>query len=100
MSCVCVCRVCACTCNSESFWLHTKLFHDLESLFFQDLYGIDWQGPVSQYEDIEHVEVPQNTLNLTSQQLMELQQSVHPLEECDDLGVSQYVAASSMPVFK
>ena len=62
--------------------------------FFQDLYGIDWQGPVGQHEDIERVEVPQTTLDLTSQQLMELQQSVHPLE-CDDLGVSQYVAARS-----
>ena len=58
----------------------------------QNLYGVDWQGPVSQYEDVEHVEVPSIAVNLTSQQLMELQQSVHPLEECDDLGVSLYIA--------
>ena len=57
------------------------------------MYGVDCQGPVSEYEDIEHVEVPSTTLDLTPQQLMELQQSVHPLEECDDLGVSLYVAA-------
>ena len=59
----------------------------------QDLYGVDWQGPVSPYEDVEHVEVPSITVDLTSQQLTELQQIVHPLEECDDLGVSLYTAA-------
>lgn len=59
----------------------------------QHLYGVDWQGPVSEYEDTEHVEVPSTTLDLTSQQLVQLQQSVHPLEGCDDLGVALNIAA-------
>lgn len=54
---------------------------------------MDWQGPVGPSEDVEHVQVPSIAVDLTSQQLTELQQSVHPLEECDDLGVSLYIAA-------
>ena len=66
---------------------------NIQCVRLQDLYGVDWQGPVNPYEDVEHVEVPSITVDLTSQQLTELQQIVHPLEECDDLGVSLYTAA-------
>ena len=32
----------------------------------QNLYGVDWQGPVSQYEDVEHVKVPSIAVNITT----------------------------------
>ena len=31
------------------------------NLHLQDFYGVDWQGPVSEYEDVEHVKVPSTT---------------------------------------
>ena len=59
----------------------------------QNYYGVDWEGPISNSEDVECVEVPPMSLDLSPQQLVELHRSVDPLEQCDDLGVSLYVTA-------
>lgn len=54
---------------------------------------MDWGGPVSEFPDVELIDVPENTVDLTEQQVEDLKESVDPLSQCDDVGVSLYVAA-------
>ncbi len=69
-------------------------------VFGQDLYNNEsnliesfWEGPTPHCDDIDCIEVPVTPSLLSHQQLVELKQTVDPLEQCDDLGVSLYVAA-------
>ena len=57
---------------------------------------IDWDGPAVTGNDTDSVEIPITTNPLTTQQLSELRQTVDPLEQCDDLGVSLYVITRTL----
>ena len=54
-----------------------------------DNYGVEKDGLVPEEGD-EGVEVPRNTLQLSEQQLSELQETIDPLAESEDYGVSIY----------
>ena len=62
-------------------------------MHFQEYYGVDWDGPVSAADDGDHVYVPDTTCSLGEDQVTVLKQTVDPLEQTDDLGVSLYVIA-------
>ena len=51
-------------------------------------YGVEEDGLVP--EDDEGVEVPRNTLQLSEQQLSELQEAIDPLADSEDYGISIY----------
>ena len=57
------------------------------------MYGIDWLGPPPKSNDFEIIEVPENKLELNPLQLIELQRTFDPMEQCDNLGVSLYPVA-------
>ena len=54
-----------------------------------DNYGVEEDGLVPE-EDDEGVEVPRNTLQLSEQQLSELQEAIDPLADSEDYGISVY----------
>ena len=54
-----------------------------------DNYGVEEDGLVPE-EDDEGVEVPRNTLQLSEQQLSELQEAIDPLADSEDYGISIY----------
>lgn len=56
------------------------------------MYGVDWGGPVNEIPDVELIDVHENNVDL-SEQVEDLKESVDPLSQCDDVGVSLYVAA-------
>ena len=59
--------------------------------FKQELYGVDWDGPVDIQNDCEGLSVP-NTLNpLSPPEIEALRIAINPLEQTDDLGLSLYL---------
>lgn len=54
-----------------------------------ELYGIDWDGPVSP-EDHQRVEVPATVCPLSNDKFEELQQQVNPLCSSDQCGTDLY----------
>ena len=58
--------------------------------FFQEEYGIDWEGPSGVQQD--SVVVPSTDSQLTVTQFHALRRAVDPMEECDDYGIGLYTA--------
>ena len=54
-----------------------------------DDYGTDEDGIAN--PDNEGVEIPPSEVQLTEEQVNELQQIVNPLTDCDDMGVDLYL---------
>ena len=54
------------------------------------LYGIDWNGPISDSED-EEVQVPQTTVPLQEQDFRQLQETVLPTSNSDYQGVDLFI---------
>ena len=54
-----------------------------------DDYGTDEDGIAN--PDSEGVEIPPSEVQLTKEQVNELQQIVNPLTDCDDMGVDLYL---------
>ena len=73
-----------------------KLKHSgLTAMDFFDIvdesYGVDEEGLVPPEDDDEGVEIPRNTIELSEQQLTELTETIDPLGDSDDYGISIYV---------
>ena len=62
--------------STKEFWIDSNVFFDI----IDDTYGVEEDGFVP-YKDDEWVEVPQNALQLSEQQLSEPQESVDPLAD-------------------
>ena len=56
----------------------------------QNEYGIDWNGPTG--VDHETVAVPDTENPLSPAQLDLLRHTINPMEECDQYGISLYLA--------
>lgn len=54
-------------------------------------FGVEDDVAVGNNEEAEGVSVPDLSVSYTSEQIEELQQSVNPLERCDNYGVSLYL---------
>lgn len=55
-----------------------------------DFYGIDWDGPTPDDDDVNIVDVPEASTILTPEQLADLSNTYNPLEECEDFGMTIY----------
>ena len=57
-----------------------------------DNYGIDWDGPVTDQEELdESVDVPELSVILSNEMEQELRQIVDPLRESDCYGLDIYM---------
>ena len=54
------------------------------------VYGIDWNGPISDSED-EEVQVPQTTVPLQEEDFSQLQQTIFPNTNSDYQGVDLFI---------
>ena len=55
-----------------------------------ELYGIDSQGPVSVASDRSGIEIPQNTLRFSEQDVYTLKQTINPCAPSDNHGIELY----------
>ena len=55
------------------------------------LYGIDWNGPLSDAEDLEQVEVTQTANPLRELDFRHLQTTISPISASDCQGVDFYI---------
>ena len=62
-------------------------------LYMQNEYGIDWNGPTG--VDHETVVVPDTENPLSPAQLDLLRDTINPMEECDQYGISLYLATKA-----
>ena len=62
------------------------------------MYGIDWNGPVvaESHHDHDQVAVLETQCLLTSNQLQNISSTVNPMEECNDYGLSLYIATRDL----
>lgn len=61
--------------------------------FFEDVdetYGIDPQGPISVASDTSGIEIPQNTLRFSEQDIYILKQTIDPCAPSDNYGIDLY----------
>lgn len=61
--------------------------------FFEDVdetYGIDPQGPISVASDTSGIEIPQNTIRFSEQDIYILKQTIDPCAPSDNYGIDLY----------
>lgn len=54
------------------------------------MYGISYDDPTSEAEEYSRVTVPETRLNINSQQLLQLQAQVNPLDESDNYAIELF----------
>ena len=71
---------------------HTKAGPPLLIFIMQEMayHGIDWDGPLPDVEDTEHIEVPAIPVPLENNDMQELIRTVCPTAPSNDYGIDIY----------